>query len=138
MSAVWMMVAFQNTSSTVSMALRRRTTARPHLRYEDGCVRDMKVVDIDTMSWVGLAADRTKWRSALKQHLKTGEEKLMAAAAENEHAERRAAAPSDLRPHIVVMSARKTATPTLVCSASSDVATSQQLRRAECLHSSLQ
>ena len=30
----------------------------------------------------GLAADRTKWRSALKQHLKTGEEKPMAAAAD--------------------------------------------------------
>ena len=42
----------------------------------------MKAVDIDTMSWEGLAADRTKWRSALKQHLKTGEYKLMAAAAD--------------------------------------------------------
>ena len=48
-----------------------------HLRYQDVCVRDMKAVDIDTMSWEGLAADRTKWRSALKQHLK-----LMAAAAD--------------------------------------------------------
>ena len=34
----------------------------------------MKAVDIDTMSWEGLAADCTKWRSALKQHLKTGED----------------------------------------------------------------
>ena len=42
-------------------------------------VRDMKAVNIDTMSWEGLAADRTEWRSALKQHLETGEEKLMAA-----------------------------------------------------------
>ena len=39
-------------------------------------MRDMKAVDIDTMSWEGLAADRTKWRSALKQHLKTGKDKL--------------------------------------------------------------
>ena len=54
------------------LALGRRTTGRPHLRYKDVCVRNMKVVDIDTMSWEGLAADRTKWRSALKQHLKTG------------------------------------------------------------------
>ena len=51
------------------LALGRRTTGRPHLRYKDVCVRDMKAVDIDTMSWEGLAADRTKWRSALKQHL---------------------------------------------------------------------
>ena len=64
------------------LALGRRTTGHPHLRYKDVCVRDMKAVDIDTMSWEGLAADHTKWRSALKQHLKTGEDKLMAAAAE--------------------------------------------------------
>ena len=65
------------------LALGRRTTGRPHLRYKDVCVRDMKAIDIDTISWEGLAADRTKWwRSALKQHLKTGDEKLMAAAAD--------------------------------------------------------
>ena len=64
------------------MALGRRTTGRPHLRYKDVSVRDMKAVDIDTISWEGLAADRTKWRSALKQHIKTGEYKLMAAAAD--------------------------------------------------------
>ena len=40
-----------------------------------------KAVDIDTMSWEGLAADCTNWRIALKQHLKTGEDKLMIAAA---------------------------------------------------------
>ena len=44
------------------LTLGRRTTDRPHLRYKDVCVRDMKVVvDIDTISWEeGLAADRTK------------------------------------------------------------------------------
>ena len=66
------------------LALGRRTTGRPHLRYKDVCVRDMTAVDIDTMSWEGLAPDRTKWRSALKQHLKTGEYKLVAAAAEKQ------------------------------------------------------
>ena len=48
------------------LALWRRTTGSPHMRYKDVCVRDMKAVDIDTMSWEGLAAGRTKWRSALK------------------------------------------------------------------------
>ena len=48
------------------LELGRRTTGRPHLRYKYVCVRDMKAVDIDSMSWEGLAADRTKWRSALK------------------------------------------------------------------------
>ena len=85
----------------------------------------MKAVDIDTMSWEGLAANRTKCRSALKQHLKTGEYKLMAAAAANEHAERRAAAQSNPKPHIDVMSAILTAFPTLVFSAISDAATTQ-------------
>ena len=64
------------------LALGRRTTGHPHLRYKYVCVRDMKAVDIDTMSWEGLAADRTKWRSALKQHLKTGKDKLMTDAAD--------------------------------------------------------
>ena len=64
------------------LALGRRNTGRPHLRYKDVCIRDMKAVDIDTMSWEGLAADRTEWRSALKHNLETGEEKLMAAAAD--------------------------------------------------------
>ena len=64
------------------LALGRRTTRRPHLRYKYFCIRDMNAVDIDTMSWEGLAADRTEWRSALKQHLETGEEKLMAASAD--------------------------------------------------------
>ena len=65
------------------LALRRKTTGCPHMRYKDVCVRlrDMKAVDIDTTSWEGLAVDRTKWRSALTQHLKTGEDKLMTAAA---------------------------------------------------------
>ena len=30
------------------LALRSRTTGRPHQRYKDVCVRDMKAVDIDT------------------------------------------------------------------------------------------
>ena len=64
------------------LALGRRNTGRPHLRYKDVCIRNMKAVDIDTLSWEGLAADRTEWRSALKHHLETGEEKLMAAAAD--------------------------------------------------------
>ena len=93
----------------------RRTTGRPrlrykdvcvgeenhrptslHLRYKDVCVRDINAVDIDTMSWEGLAADRTKWKSALKQHLKTGEEKLMAAAADKRA--RRKEGSSSIRP----------------------------------------
>ena len=52
------------------------------MRYKDVCVRDMKAVDIDTMSREGLAADPTNWRSALKQHLKAGEDKLMTASAD--------------------------------------------------------
>ena len=64
------------------LALGSRTTGHPHLRYKNVCVRDMKAVDIDTMSWEGLATDRTKWRSALKQHLKTGKDKLITDAAD--------------------------------------------------------
>ena len=44
----------------------------------------------------------------------------------SKHTERRAATPSDPKPHIDVMSAIKTATPTVVFSAISDAATTQQ------------
>ena len=72
------------------LALGRRTTGRPHLRYKDVCVRDSSrhrhynnnnFISF-SMSWMGFAADRTKWRSALKQHLKTGTDKLMTVAAD--------------------------------------------------------
>ena len=100
------------------LALGRRTTGHPRLRYKDVCVRDMKDVDIDTMSWKGLAADRTKWRSALKEHLKTGDEKLMAAPADK-RAHRKEGSSSNPQLHIDVMSA----IPTLVFLAISDAAT---------------
>ena len=78
------------------LALGRRTIGRPHLRYKDVCVRDMKAVDIDTMSWEGLADVRTKWRSALKQQPNTGEDKLMTAAADKRA--RRKEGSSSIRP----------------------------------------
>ena len=82
MSAVWRMVALQKTSSTVSWLWAEEPHAALTCDTKMSAFRDMKAVDIDTMSWEGLAADRTEWRSALKQHLETGEEKLMAAAAD--------------------------------------------------------
>ena len=41
MSAVWMMVAFRNTSSIVNWHFGRRTNSHPHLRYKHVCVRDI-------------------------------------------------------------------------------------------------
>ena len=78
------------------LALGRITTGRPHLRYTDVCVRDMKAVDIDTMSWESLATDRSKWMSALKQQLKTGDDKRMTAAADKRV--RRKEGSSSIRP----------------------------------------
>ena len=108
------------------LVMGRRTIGRPHLQYKDVCVRDMKAVDIDTMSWEGLAADRTKRRSALKQHLKTGEDKLMTAAADKRA--RRNEGSSSIRPETThyVLSATNTATPTLDLSAINEAVTTQQ------------
>ena len=87
------------------LALGKRPTGRHQLRYKDGSIRhfNMKAIDIDTMSWEGIAADRTTWRSALKQHVKTGEDKLMTAAADKRA--RRKEGSSSIRPetaHICV------------------------------------
>ena len=65
----------------------RRTIGRPQLRHKDVCKREMKVLDIDAESWVGLAADHTKRRSTLqRKHLET-EKKLMNVA-EDKHVHR--------------------------------------------------
>ena len=50
----------------------------------------------------------------------------MTAAADKRVRRQVGTAPSDPKPHIYVMSATKTATPALVCSATSDAATAQQ------------
>ena len=86
----------------------------------------MKAVDIDPMSWEGHAVDRTKWRSALKQHLKTGEDTDDCKQRTSQHTERRDAASSDPKPHIDVVSATNTATPTSEFSAIGDAATTEQ------------
>ena len=80
---------------------------------------DMKAVDMDTMSWECIVADGTKWRSAVKQHLKTEEDSLNSKLLTAE-------IPSHLRPHIDVTSATKAVTPTFVSSATIDAATSEQ------------
>ena len=108
------------------LALGRRTTGRPHLRYKDVCARDMKAVGIDTMSWEGLAADRTGWRSALKQHLKTGEDKLNDCSSGQASTRKGGQQLHPTHNHTHVLSATKTATPTLVFSAISDAVTTQQ------------
>ena len=37
----------------------------------------MKALEINTVSWEDLAADRMMWRGTLNQHLKTGKKKLV-------------------------------------------------------------
>ena len=86
----------------------------------------MMAVDIDTMSWEGLAADRTKWRSALKQHLKTGEDKPMTAAADKRA--RRKEGSSSIRPESTHRCdlCNKDCHSRIVSSATSDAAKAQQ------------
>ena len=61
----------------------KRTTRQPQLQYGDVLKCDMKTVDINTESWESLAANRSKWRGALTNQLKAGEEKLTQAAHRN-------------------------------------------------------
>ena len=105
----------------------RRTTGRPHLRYRSSCLRK-RYEGCRHRHYVleGLTADRTKWKSALKQHLKSGEDKLMTAAADKRARKQKGGQqlhPTRNHTHNV-LSATKTATPTF--SATSDAATTQQ------------
>ena len=64
------------------LASGNRSRGRPQLRYKDVCKRGMKALDMDIESWENLASDRVKWRGTLKHLLKSGEDKLMNAAAD--------------------------------------------------------
>ena len=49
----------------------RITIGLPHLKYKDVCMRDMKAVNVDAMSWERLVADHTRC-STLSQPLAIG------------------------------------------------------------------
>ena len=87
-------------------------------------MREIKALDVDTASWEGLAADRTRWRSTLNQHLKTGKEKPMNAACG--YAERSKATPADQRPYTDATFVVESASPASVSSARGDAAPAEQ------------
>ena len=103
MFAVWRMVAYQKTSSTVSWHWGGEPLAALTCDIKMSA-QEIWRLSASTLCWEGLAADRTGWRSALKQHLKTGEDKLMTAAADKRA--RRKEGSSSIRPtttHICVI-----------------------------------
>ncbi|KAJ8047823.1 hypothetical protein HOLleu_06930 [Holothuria leucospilota] len=61
------------------LASGKRATCRPHVRFKDVCKRDMKALRLNTERWEDLAAIRSRWRSTLTKHLKTGEDRLISA-----------------------------------------------------------
>lgn len=56
------------------LATGSRRTGRPILRYKDTCKRDMKSGCIDPTNWEALAADRSKWRAAVRTAVRHREE----------------------------------------------------------------
>ena len=57
------------------LASGRRPTGRPALRFRDVCKRDMKLININSNTWESLADNRSGWRYAVREGVKTGEEK---------------------------------------------------------------
>ncbi|KAI8512327.1 hypothetical protein Bbelb_089660 [Branchiostoma belcheri] len=53
------------------LATGARPAGRPVLRYKDVLKRDMKAGGIDQTSWETVAADRSRWRQAVKTGVKT-------------------------------------------------------------------
>ena len=86
----------------------------------------MKALDINSATWEDTAADRATWRSTLKQHLKTGQEKPMDATAAK-RALRKERSTSD-KPETTYKCdlAAETATPTLDFIATNDVVPTEQ------------
>ena len=85
----------------------------------------MRALDINTESWEDLAADRGSWRNTLHKQLKLGEEKLIAAAAEQRA--RRKERTTDQRPHADATSATEAATLGLFSTVTRDVAQADSL-----------
>ena len=52
-----------------------RPVGRPALRYKDVCKRDLKLTDINPDSWEKFADDRDGWRHAVRDGVRSGEEK---------------------------------------------------------------
>ena len=59
-----------------------RGVGRPKLRFKDVVKRDMRDLDIDINEWESIAADRSRWKATLTQHLKLGEKRLIREAAD--------------------------------------------------------
>ena len=57
------------------LASGRRPTGRPAPRFRDVCKRDMKLININSNTWESLADNRSGWRYAVREGVKTGEEK---------------------------------------------------------------
>ncbi|XP_062591527.1 uncharacterized protein LOC134253020 [Saccostrea cucullata] len=55
------------------LATGSRPTGRPVLRYKDVLKRDMRAGDIDPACWEAVAADRNRWRHAVKAGLQLSE-----------------------------------------------------------------
>ena len=76
------MAVYPRTSSTANLPLARELLAAPQPRFKDVCKRDMKALEINTESWEDAAADHSRWRSALRKQMKSGEEKILTTASE--------------------------------------------------------
>ena len=63
----------------------KRTTGRPHPRYNDVCKRDLKALDIEVKSWDELTEDKSSWRKVLvlTAGLEAGERNLQQDVEEN-------------------------------------------------------
>ena len=59
------------------LALGKRKTGRPCLRFKDVCQRDMKAARIRTSDWECKAEDRSTWRTVVKESVIVAEERRM-------------------------------------------------------------
>nr|XP_054767476.1 uncharacterized protein LOC129274752 [Lytechinus pictus] len=57
------------------LATGTRAVGRPVLRFKEVCKRDMKTSEINTTNWEALAADRPKWRHAVKMGIQRSEQR---------------------------------------------------------------
>jgi hypothetical protein len=80
------------------LATGSRPTGRPVLRYKDVCKRDLKAGNVNPAVWEVEAADRCRWRQAVKASIKVSEKKREYEWEERKKHRRQRVALADIEP----------------------------------------
>ena len=96
------------------LAIGKRRTGRPVLRYKDACKRDLRSCNIDVEHWEESASNRASWRQMVKKGINAADKNRFDEWSEKRQRRKAAISSKHLLPLSVVLATR-TATHILDC-----------------------